>query len=50
MGCSNYEFALNINGLTRDHNHLPVLTGFLKLPEPELTGLHRIADYAARAR
>ena len=33
MRCSNYEFALNIkckyNGLSRDHNHLSELTGFL---------------------
>ena len=31
--CSNYEFAFNIkckyNGLSRDHNHLSGLTGFL---------------------
>ena len=39
--CSNYEFALNIkckyNGLSRGHNHLSELTGFLK---PELSGMH----------
>ena len=33
MKCSSYEFALNItckyNGLSRDHNHLSDLTGFL---------------------
>ena len=33
MRCSNYEFALNIkckyNGLSKDHNHLSELTGFL---------------------
>ena len=40
MKCSNYEFALNIkrkyNRLSRDHNHLSELTGFLK---PELCRL-----------
>ena len=34
MTCSNYEFALNIkckyNVLSRDHNHLSELKGFLK--------------------
>ena len=33
MRCSNYKFTLNIkckyNGLSRDHNHLSELTGFL---------------------
>ena len=33
MKCSNYEFASNIkckyNGISRDHNHLTTLTGYL---------------------
>ena len=42
--CSNYEFVLNIkckySGLNRDDNHLSELTGFLKLTQPEISGLH----------